>query len=305
MPANYLQGLVAPLNNVPVLGGLLNGAAGAGDFFGNAIDSGGRTISDMLNPHPTTPGWSDAEIQDVTTRLQAMHLPQAQIDNVLARAQDGTLSYADAVGKFVEPGELAHKQLGRLNELQTTTEKPLNDTIGRLSGIVSNPSAIKTDAEYGKILSDAENTLNAGYQGVRRNIAHMDEASGGGYSGRGIDLSQRAQMGLSSSLAGVQGGLYSDILGRRDSTQSELSASKQGYEGQRTQLESGIPLQSTIGDTSTGNWMRNSGINQSGLSTATNLGNTALSNIFQASSLPGAQLNQVSQFGRALTGNVK
>lgn len=116
-----------------------------------------------------------------------------------------------------------HEQFQNLD----ATYKGTIDRLGRLVGdsdlgYIGDPNAVRTDAEYGTQLSEAENRLRAFSDQQQRSSRQMAANAGGqSLSGRAEQLQLGADAERARGLGDAYAGVAGDILTRKDILKSE------------------------------------------------------------------------------------
>jgi len=228
-PRNAInRGVTQMWQNSPIGQGamaLQSGANRIGSAIGSGIDSILTTMEGgpiKADGQPITP----AEFMQIIKNNHG--LTQDQLQGLMAEAMPGNgrsgltpQEVRDAVTRMVEgnkfdaTGASADAELDRyLSDLRSSRDTELgaiDATTSRLERITTDPNQIRTDAEYGNILRDAERALQASQQAARVQGANISATRGSGFSGAGLGLARAADTNAVNENTRIRGNALSDV----------------------------------------------------------------------------------------------
>lgn len=139
-------------------------------------------------------GLTDQDRQDFAAQFAHVRSPDVmwdlinQIENRGAQRR-GEAQVADDRQRLQDAQAAAQT---RLSDLQAELAPAFTNRIDQLRGLVNNPSAIRSDAEFAAQLSEAENYINAQVGQTRGQASKQTAAAGLRSSGKMQDMAQRA-----------------------------------------------------------------------------------------------------------------
>lgn len=242
---NAVNVALNPLNRANPLN---RGATALGNSLGSVETAfnGGVTAADN-GP------WNRQEINELITFARSQGLNDGQIGELVdqiagAQGRGQNALSRDMARQFIAQKQNDNKLQGLMDagdaDLATYTgdlDRQEAEEFGNLQAqgarfdrLLKDPSQIKTDAEYGHMLRQAEQTLQASRAVARNNAASISASRGGGFSGAGLGMVQRADSDATRNYTNTESGFFSDIVGRKDALDRYMPERRQSYSTARS-----------------------------------------------------------------------
>lgn len=206
-----------------------NVIAPAVDSFTQPIRSGIEFFVPPTDSIIGARGLNDGQVRALAERAAALGVDPFTFGGWIDAVRNGRLdpSYID---EQLLMGEQQAAQLDTLSRTRTDVIGGLDSRIGRYDKLLSDPNAVRTDAEFGPALAEQENRFRAMADEQERNSRQMAANAGGqSLSGRAEQLASQAQFSRSRGLADIYGRTASDIRGLKTGAEDERRSAITGF----------------------------------------------------------------------------
>lgn len=247
----FLGLLAEPFRNRPATSTWTGSPAGEGPYTQGAYstNTGGVLTGPDWMPHP-----DDAERywQSPQGRLRiALEGARSEIgDEAVARiaeqirqgaTEEDIISSIRGEVEYARGEKIWQQQQEEIQRLKETLPKLYDEEIAReqeqsarFTGMLENPSSIRSDKEYGQMLANAEGAINSQLLQEQRNISQATNARGLSRSGKGDELAGRLATGAAEQRAGILTDTLADVYGRGEASKNRLFGLKLAREDTQT-----------------------------------------------------------------------